>query len=111
MKKMVNFLLTASMLTSCITAPVFTGNAAVQVSETEEKPIISEKLKNDIDAGLEKIDVMMWCTFKIDYSKIIPELNKATEEYENSLDKSIYTDEELTLMIGTFKNEHTFGIL
>ena len=109
MKKMINILLTVSMLTSCIAVP-FAANAAesqtvtVQTAETEEKPIISEKLKQDIDAGLEKIDVMMWCTFKIDYSKIHPEVNKATEEYKNTLDTSVYSADEINEMVGAFKN-------
>ena len=110
MKKKINILLTAAMLTSCIAVPLAANAAdtqpsAVQNAETEEKQIISEKLKNDIDAGLEKIDVMMWCTFKIDYSKIHPEVNKATEEYKNSLDTSVYSAEELNTMAGAFKEE------
>ena len=64
---------------------------AVSTDTPEETLNVSEKLKNDIDAGLEKIDVMMWCTFKIDYSKIHPEVNKATEEYKNTLDTSVYS--------------------
>ena len=81
-----------------------TKPVTVQTAETEEKPIISEKLKQDIDAGLEKIDVMMWCTFKIDYSKIHPEVNKATEEYKNTLDTSVYSADEINEMVGAFKN-------
>ena len=110
MKKKINILLTAAMLTSCIAVPLAANAAdtqpsAVQNAETEEKQIISEKLKNDIDAGLEKIDVMMWCTFKIDYSKIHPEVNKATEEYKNSLDTSVYSAEDLNTMAGAFKEK------
>ena len=109
MKKMINVLLAASMLASFTAVPL-AANAAesqtvtVQTAETEEKPIISEKLKQDIDAGLEKIDVMMWCTFKIDYSKIHPEVNKATEEYKNTLDTSVYSADEINEMVGAFKN-------
>ena len=71
MKKMINVLLAASMLASFTAVPL-AANAAesqtvtVQTAETEEKPIISEKLKQDIDEGREKIAGMMWCTFKID---------------------------------------------
>ncbi|SHM60178.1 dockerin type I repeat-containing protein [Ruminococcus flavefaciens] len=110
MKKMINILLTASMLASCIAVP-FTAVAAdnqtavVQTSEAEENINISEKLKNDINAGLEKIDVMMWCTFRIDYSKIYPRVNKATEEYKESLDTSLYSAEEINEMVGAYKND------
>jgi hypothetical protein len=110
MKKMINILLTASMLASCITVP-FTAFAAeqqtvaVQTSEAEENIRISEELKKDIDAGLEKIDVMMWCTFKIDYSIIIPRVNKAAEEYKTTLDTSVYSEEEINEMVGAYKND------
>ena len=110
MKKMINILLTASMLASCITVP-FTAFAAeqqtvaVQTSEAEENIRISEELKKDIDAGLEKIDVMMWCTFKIDYSIIIPRVNKAAEEYKTTLDASVYSEEEINEMVGAYKND------
>ncbi len=77
---------------------------AVSTDTPEETLNVSEKLKNDIDAGLEKIDVMMWCTFKIDYSKIHPEVNRATEEYMNTLDTSVYSAEEINEMVGAFKN-------
>ena len=110
MKKMINILLTASMLASCITVP-FTAFAAeqqtvaVQTSEVEENIRISDELKKDIDAGLEKIDVMMWCTFKIDYSIIIPRVNKAAEEYKTTLDASVYSEEEINEMVGAYKND------
>ena len=112
MKKMINILLTASMLASCIAVP-FTAVAAepqtaiVQTSAAEENIRISDELKKDIDAGLEKIDVMMWCTFKIDYSIIIPRVNKAAEEYKNTLDTSVYSAEEINEMAGAFKNDLT----
>lgn len=76
-----------------------------QSTDINENEIISEKLKNDINAGLEKIDVMMWCTFKVDYSKLTSETNKATEEYKKSLDTSIYSVEEINTMAGAFKEE------
>jgi len=107
---MINILLTASMLASCITVP-FTAvaaqsqNVSVEASAEEENIRISDELKKDIDAGLEKIDVMMWCTFKIDYSKITPEVKIATEEYKNTLDTSVYSAEEINEMVGKFKNE------
>ena len=110
MKKMINILLTASMLASCITVP-FTAvaaqsqNVSVEVSAEEENIKISDELKKDIDAGLEKIDVMMWCTFKIDYSKIIPRVNKAAEEYKTTLDTSVYSEEEINEMVGAYKND------
>ena len=76
-----------------------------QSTDINENEIISEKLKNDINAGLEKIDVMMWCTFKVDYYKLTSESNKATEEYKKSLDTSIYSVEEINTMAGAFKEE------
>ncbi|WP_303826101.1 dockerin type I repeat-containing protein [Ruminococcus flavefaciens] len=108
MKKMINILLTASMLISCIAVPLAASaaepqTAIVQENIAEENIKISEKLKEDIDAGLEKIDVMMWCTFKIDYSKIFPEVNKATQEYAETLDTSVYSADEINEMVGAFK--------
>ena len=76
-----------------------------QPTDINGNEIISEKLKNDIDAGHEKIDVMMWCTFKIDYAKITSEVNKATEEYKNTLDTSVYSADEINEMAGAFKND------
>ena len=109
MKKMINILLTVSMLTSCIAVP-FAANAAepqtaiVQTS-TEENFNISEKLKGDIEAGLEKIDVIIQCVIKYDVKSITAEIQNAVAEYAETLDTSVYSADEINQMIGEFKNE------
>ena len=109
MKKMINILLTVSMLTSCIAVP-FAANAAepqtaiVQTS-TEENFNISEKLKGDIEAGLEKIDVIIQCVIKYDVKSITAEIQNAVAEYAETLDTSVNSADEINQMIGEFKNE------
>ena len=109
MKKMINILLTVSMMTSCIAVP-FAANAAepqtaiVQTS-TEENFNISEKLKGDIEAGLEKIDVIIQCVIKYDVKSITAEIQNAVAEYAETLDTSVYSADEINQMIGEFKNE------
>ena len=109
MKKMINILLTVSMMTSCIAVP-FAANAAepqtaiVQTS-TEENFNISEKLKGDIEAGLEKINVIIQCVIKYDVKSITAEIQNAVAEYAETLDTSVYSADEINQMIGEFKNE------
>ena len=109
MKKMINILLTVSMLTSCIAVP-FAANAAepqttiVQTS-TEENFNISEKLNGDIEAGLEKINVIIQCVIKYDVKSITAEIQNAVAEYAETLDTSVYSADEINQMIGEFKNE------
>lgn len=109
MKKMMNAMLTASILASYSIMP-FNVNATdiqvpvAQVSEAEEANGISEKLKNDIEAGLDKINVTMWCVFKYDHKSIIAESQAAAAEYEATLDTSVYSAEQITEMVGEYKN-------
>lgn len=109
MKKMMNAMLTASILASYSIMP-FNVNATdiqvpvAQVSEAEEANGISEKLKNDIEAGLDKINVTMWCVFKYDHKSIIAESQAAAAEYKATLDTSVYSAEQITEMVGEYKN-------
>lgn len=112
MKKMMNAMLITSILANCSIMP-FNVNATeiqatvTQISEAEEINGISEKLKNDIEAGLDKIDVTMWCVFKYDHKSIIAESKAAATEYEATLNTSVYTAEQINQMVGEYKNTFT----
>lgn len=67
---------------------------------------VSEELQKDIDSGLKKIEVTMWCIFEIDHQSIIAETEKATEEYEKTLDTS-YSAEEINVMVGKYKANYS----